>query len=340
MSFRIYLDIKINTGGINIYNNTYLLNPRKYNFEPYTSSIVVIGINTEFSNSYTVTDSTNNYIELSLPSYQIVNNSNTEYADFIRHNLIQDRRANLIQFKAAIENLKADYILIYINNLDGNTVESTLLEYLKSLGSAKLENKNNGTWAMLLRPIERKRFSNKIYTVIREKYSLTDEVELYYLTQSDISCIDKDRWNELFDVDFSDVDIANYYQALLDTVDDLIYTDESPIVQILSRLHHHLTHPRDDNNDGAITADNLELPYYDLYPDQLAIDISLLVATTKELHRELYDSGITGFTTLVDAVNRSTLSLLTYLHLDMLNKILELRNKYVTVRDEITSKIL
>ena len=78
-------------------------------------------------------------------------------------------RNSFENFKKKLMTLNADYLLVYINDLDGYEVEKKISNYLSTIiGCTKLSGKNSGTWAVLLKPIPVKRFIHKNFEIIRE----------------------------------------------------------------------------------------------------------------------------------------------------------------------------
>jgi len=234
----------------------------------------------------------------------------------------------------------ADYILIYINDLDGSSVEKSLIHYLEEVGSTKLSGRTSGSWCIFLKTISVQRFINKHFEVVAEETADSgDSIELYYLTHTELTNLNKKTWNELFQSDYDETTIQTYYQNLLDTLDDIIYDDDSDYVQIMSRIHHHLVHPRDDNLDGVISELDMEKPYYDIYPDQLPTDMSLITTDTHTLKYSMDEAGLEFFAALSKKILAKSSKASSFLTNQMIELMVEIRNLYIATRTELDQKL-
>lgn len=328
MSFRIYLRAIADSSQTEIYNNTTLLGT-------YTDpqKIVLLGINYRLTeDNLAIVDSTSRYVNITLPVYTVAQHKTYFYREL---STATARAENYENLRKGLMSMGTDYILVYINSLDGYPVDRKIVHLLKQqFGATHIENKSSGGWMLLAKPHQMARFAVKGFRKLTEKYNSGSSIDLYYLTHTEFTYMNKVRWNELFHTNSSNLDIQNYYQALFDVLDPLIYDEESNYVQILSRIHHHIVHPRDDNFDGEITEGDGEIPYYTANPDELDVDRETLQQDVREINALAFRGGIEKFL----AEGKRVLSQ-PFLSLDMINEMLDFRSLYIFVREEFYTKL-
>lgn len=337
MSFRLYFRVIADISQTEIFNNTVSIG--QYS-DP--NKITVLGINRGANKGridVDFTDSTINkqYVTVSLPAYTITSKQTFQ---FRRLNRIVETQTNFEQFRDAVIGISADYILIYINNLRGNPVEQRIQLFLKQqFGTTVLKNKVDGSWMLLAEPRDRARFDISYFTLLREQFSDNNDINLYYLTDTEFTQMNKSTWNQLFSDGNSSADIQTYYQNLFDTMDDLIYSEDSNYIQILARIHHHLQHPRDDNFDGTISDDQLENPYYQIFPESFDTDMDILRSDVRSLSNLAEDGGIDKIKQDSQKIIFRSQNQSRALTVEMINTMLAYRNLYIAIRDEFHDKL-
>lgn len=328
MSFRLYIRAIGDASQTELYNNTTLLgtysDPQK---------IVLLGINYQLTeDNLTIIDATSRYVDISLPVYTVAQHKTYYYREL---STVTARAENYENLRKGLMSMGTDYILVYINNLDGYQVDRKIVHLLKQqLGATYIEEKSSGGWMLLAKPQKMARFSVKGFVRLNERYSSSSDIDLYYLTHTEFTYMNKSRWNTLFDSHSTDLYIKNYYQELLDELDPLIYDEDSNFVQILSRIHHHLVHPRDDNFDGEITEGDSEVPYYIANPLELEPDKETLRQDIKSISTRMFRAGVEIFLT-----NSKKVLSQPFLSIEMINEMLDYRSLYILVREEFYSKL-
>jgi len=107
----------------------------------------------------------------------------------------------------------------------------------------------------------------------------------------------------------------------------------------MSRIHHHLVHPRDDNLDGVISELDMEKPYYDIYPDQLPTDMSLITTDTHTLKYSMDEAGLEFFAALSKKILAKSSKASSFLNNQMIELMVEIRNLYIATRTELDQKL-
>lgn len=346
MSYRIYFRAIVNSAQTLVYNNTEAIGN-------YTDllKIVFVGIKVNFTkDSLLITDagSTKQYVDLILPVYSINKKSSFQFSQL---ETLGETKTNLELIKKAFRSCRScDYLFIYINNLNGQAVTKGILTMLDShivsddthnnRITTLLHGKSTGGWALLVKPLVSNKPQQQIYyTKILETYSASCDIDLYHLTHSEFKYMNKDTWNSLFETNFLDAYINNYYETLFNQADQLIYVDSSDYLQILSRIHHHLTHPRDDNFDGQITNAALENPYYQIYPSRLAPDMATLQSTLETLTGLFGAGGLDKLVTEASPVIYNCQKSSRFLSREMIDLMVSYRTLYISIRTEFVTKI-
>lgn len=326
MSFRLYIRAIADSSQTEIFNNTTSINTY---IEP--QQIAIIGIN--YNLNITVTDAINSYIDVVLPVYE------TQLKTYYYRELptTREQRQNLEDFKRGLLTMGTDYVLLFINSLDGFEVDSGILKHIESQTQSQLlRGKTTGGWMILLKPYKKGRFENRNYTKLVEKYNVDSDIDLYYLTQTEFTYMNRDTWNSLFRDQSSDLDIKTYYQDFFDQLDPLVYDEDSDFVQILARIHHHLTHPRDDNFDGLIAEGSSEIAYYTANPDQLQIDIDKVRSDVKIIASSSKRAGIDILHDNAKSVRGQKINFISNRMIDVM---MDYRSLYIDIREEFYDKL-
>lgn len=338
MSFRVYLNTIVDPIETEIFSNTESIGT----FETSTTSLLnIIGISSLLTEKprvgtlpswLTYSDSSNRYVTINHPIFSVAGQSTNE---FRVQDTFKATRANIVSFSSKFHTLaNSDYMVLFISDLDG-VVEPGLLQQIENkTGSTLLRDKTTGAWGILLAR------GPSGYTKLVEDYDESGDVVLYYLVQSELNTMDLSKWNTLFTED-DDAEITTYYQTIIDTIDALLYADDSNYLQILARIHHQLTHEpdgRDNNFDGDVT-DTLEQPYYDTYPDNLATDMVTLQTDVRSAIKTANSAGLLDLRKNQKHIIHNAGSRITFLSIDMINDMLHFRNYYLELRDEISDKL-
>ncbi len=329
MSFDIYLKFIIDQTKTEIYNNDTLLNTINSN------GLVAVGLNFEFKKS--TTNSTKGYIQLSLPCYTTTSKS-FEFK-YSNSSTYTQRKSIGESFYKHIRSLKTDYIALFINDFDNNVIENNLiLNVLSMFNVSKLtKTTSTGMWFLLV-----KTEGKKIPKTLIEKNSSTD-ISGYYLTHSQFSQINKDTWNSLFCDVSTTTYIKNTYQTAFDDMDELIYDNESNYAVILSRIHHNVIHEYRNNAPSHITIHDIfiEVPYYSQESNMssLSADKNVLRNDIKSLKNLVRQYGLTSMIARLEKLDRKTYKDEGFLHKDMINDMLEIRNHYIKIRSDFKTKL-
>lgn len=337
MSYRLYFRMLMTSAHTQILNNTTSL-------VTYTDpgKITLVGINFEFNQDTNLTfidsDPFKQYVDIVLPVYHIVKK---ETFEFIRLDRNYERANNFNAFSKSLMGMGTDYVLVYINTFGGNPVETKLLTFLETqTNTTLLRDKTTGGWMMLIRPRKKQNaFESQNFTKLLEKYSTISNINLYFLTNSEFKNMNRATWNKLFRNNSTNLAIQTHYQDYFDSIDPMIKDESSDYLQILARIRHQLVHPRDDNFDGVIEEADLELSYYDTYPEQLPSDMETIRNVVKAIGVASKESGIDILFNSTDGLILQTRSKSLFLSELMIELMLDYRNLYLTLRAEFYSKL-
>jgi hypothetical protein len=179
------------------------------------------------------------------------------------------------------------------------------------------------------------------YTKLLEKYSAVNDVDLYYLTHTDLTYLNKKTWNTLFEDNFTDTTMKVTFQTALDTVDALIYDENSDYVVILSQIHHHLLHPDGDNDDNQNGVEELaEIAYYTTNADELSADMTTIKLAVDTVSSTTKNVGLDELYKKKYIVTQNTMKSNKFLSTKMVENMVEFRNLYISIRSEIYDKII
>ena len=331
MSFRLYFQIEQTSAETEIYNNTELI----ASYSDF-DQIVVVGINNNLtSNSliYTNSGANQQYVTVDLPVYQIKSKKGFQYRP---QHLASQTRANFEAFRTAVMGSGADYLLVYINNLNGNQVEDRIINFLtRHTGITKLQDKSRGGWAVLLKPSARRQTRIESFEILREHYNLDSQISLYYLTNTELSYVDRTRWNQLF---ISNSQAVGFYTEVFQQLDSFLYHSGTSYVQILSRINQHITTSPDSNFDG-LAEEASSNAYYDSYPNQLLPDQTQLRNIIESSSRLAKEAGIPKLDSENGRVVINTRDNSRFLSSSNRDSLQAFRSLYLAIRTEFVNEL-
>ena len=337
MSFDIYFKIMIDADDTQIFNNTELILSESGN-----QDMMLIGI--DYQLNTTIADTDNNYLDLVLPCYTVKKQYQYDFKQNSGENN-STMKALAKTFKDNLMRLATDYAVIFINDFGDYPIDNYLFRELTNMTSLA-DDTSSGSWLLFLKNTTKTDLSGSRgqWCTMIDVIDTGNDIDKYHMTHSQIASLDKDTWNELFEDNSDDSYIQETYQQAFDDMDELIYSDSSNFVVILSKIHHHLIHHNrqlsSSSNTDAYNVVFVEEPYYDQSANsgELTVDKQQLRTDLKEFNRIAVAHGLPTLRELMLPIIRDAAKTKALITVKMTNAMLTARNYYITIRTEFYSK--
>ncbi len=342
MSFDIYFKILVDDTTTEIFNNTESILSTNGN-----QDMVMLGIDCNLKT--TISDSSNNYLDLDLPCYSITKRYDYDFKQNSGESIL-NRKKYAVNFKNDFLRLATDFAIIFINDFSGFPIDNYLFREISGLVSLSSlsEETSEGSWLFLAKNLNKtdingtRGFWNTIIDVVDENH----DIDKYHLTSSQISngILDKYTWNELFEDNSTLSNITSVFQEAFDEMDELILSESSNYVIILSRIHHHIIHENrqltSEKYNESYNEIFVEVPWYDQDANNgiLAIDKLQLRNDLKAFNKIAVSHGLPILKEKTLPIIRDAAKTNAMLITNMANTMLSVRNYYKEVRSEFYNK--